>query len=408
MADQLNDLIRCIGFDASTLYPEQRKRLNAFVAGHKPGTLMELHVYPNVDTTAEESVPTGMVAHYTPEATVDAGALSDSLFEHLNVVMLTPSETGPASKFDDEFFSRNARNLPEGVQQFSDAPLEGSMRRVETNKDDRAWEAELGGKNSFVGAYWRYRDDSMRNKDYYLVARSTVPQVVKDYKLAAAQTKPTYQDLVSHPEWIRRTGFGINGAERNTNRLLAAAAETFGVQVLRVNDEFSHLESANHDPVEMAVPDWSQKTHSIRQGTLNGRPAIALSYGVVPANECATGTGGTDDQFYVVANPYDGMYAFPISNIAHLRAAGGLPVDTGRTVPVERIPVDDATPYRGRTDGVVWEGNNNNADMHPDAFRKVDAAFKASMKNMGWNAEHQAGRMIPVGVMISNAQLIRA
>lgn len=378
--------IECVGFSADALTPEQRSALNAFVQGHEPGDLVRLRVYPNVDTTA--AVPNGVVAYYRPEATVDAGALNDSMFERVSVA---PLIRGPPEA------DYNLKELSNAVLQTVDEPLTGEVRRLANNEDDRPWQAELGGPRSFVGVYSQLNADG-RTKTYKLVGRGTAPAYVQDFKRAVAKLKPTYGDLMTDPDWQKRVGFGVNGAARTVHRNMAAAAEALGATVLREDDH-----SARDSFSEMAVPEWTQVTHALRAENLDGRPLVAVAHGVTPAAETVTRLG---DDYYVVGSPYDGIYAFPISRFNDLRAAGGLPADTGRYVSAAEVP-DDESLYEGRSQGIVWEGPSQvNADLHPAAFRPVDAKFKSSLKRMGWNAEDHEGRLVPVCVKIHDPKLI--
>lgn len=383
--DSLHPLITLVGVESLT--PAQIKKLNAWVLGHKEGDLLAMHVYPNVDTNGE--IPSGVDMSYRMEAQVDPGALSNALFERVSV---TPVSRG-ADQLTDEYFATKINALQETVPQKTKETINGKLRNTNTNMDTDHWESDMGGENSMIGIYSEFGDD-LRTKSYHMVARGTAPEYVADFKRAVASLKPTYGELITNPEWINRIAYGINAASRNVHRNMAAAAEALGVNILRTDDHHAHAsDDVLHTP-EMAVPEWTQVTHVIRSDAMGTRPIVKVSHGVVPASD------GGDEKFYVLGSPYDGIYAFPITRYSDLKAAGGLPVDTGRYVPRADIPTIDEKIYATRSKGITWEGRDKiNADLHPDAFRPVN---KNAMKKMGWNPEHHEGRLVPVCVKIYN------
>lgn len=383
----LNPLIKCVGIEAKAITPEQTNKLNAWVKGHKDGDLLAMHVFSNVDTSAANGIPSGVVMYYRPDARVDAGALSDALFERVSVTPVLRA----SAPLNDQYFETRVNALNETVPQSSKDAINGKVRNTETNADMDHWESDLGGPNSMIGIYSELGDDQ-RTKTYHMVARGTAPAYVHDYKRAVASLKPTYGELVNNPEWINRTVYGVKAAERNVHRNMAAAAEALGIDIIRSDDHHAYVSDSTHDVPEMSLPEWSQATHTIRQGSMNSRPIVEVYHGVVPAAQ------SMDDKFYVVGSPYDGIYAFPISRMNDLQHAGGLPVDTGRYVDRNAIPIDNEKLYSTRSKGFVWEGTEKiNADLHPEAFRPIN---KTAMKQMGWNPEHHEGRLIPVCVKI--------
>ena len=383
----LHPLIKCVGVEAKKLTPEQVNKLNAWVKGHKDGDLLAMHVYPNVDTSAANGIPSGVIMHYRTEAAVDPGALSDALFERVSVAPIIRA----AAPLTDEYFETRVNALNEAVPQVSDESINGKLRDTNTNADVGYWESDLGGSNSMIGIYSELGDD-LRTKTYHIVARGTVPAYVEDYKRAVASLKPTYGDLVTKDEWVKRTGYGINAAARNVHRNMAAVAQSLGLDIMRTDDHHAFTDDHIFDVSEMAIPEWTQLTHTIRASSMGTRPIVEVSHGVVPASQ------SMDDKFYVIGSPYDGIYSFPITRMHDLMEAGGLPVDTGRYVDRSMVPEMDEKQYSTRSKGFIWEGNDKiNTDLHPFAFRAVD---KVAMKQMGWNPEHHEGRLIPVAVKI--------
>lgn len=388
----MNPLIQCIGFDASSLTQEQASKLNAWVSGHKAGDLIALHAYPNVDTSAENGNPSGVVAYYRPEARVDAGALSDSLFERVSVAPIKGT-------YNDEYFETKINALAEAVPQSVEDAINGKIRNITDNSDADHWSSDMGGTNSMIGVYSELAED-MRTKSYHLVARGTVPAYVADFKRAVATLKPTYGDLVTKSEWIDRMGYGVNAAARNVHRNMAAVAEAIGVSLFRSDDHHAFTKDDGTHVPEMAVPEWTQTTHTIQAGSIGNKPMILVAHGVITAAHAISNLG---EKIFIVGSPFDGIYAFPISRVDQLLASGGLPVDTGRYVAKKDIPEGATQLYESRSKGIVWEGPSKiNADLHPAAYRPVNAAFKSSMKQLGWNPEDHEGRLVPVAVKISS------
>jgi len=360
--------------------------------------LWELRLFPNLDTTASADagdLPTGMLAVMDPAARVNVSLISDQLFEGLAGVRVA---TGGLK---EKALIKAAPALQEAAFQAPKQAFAGDVRSAKNNKDTRQWAPQLGGPGSFVGVYSQLQDDH-RTKHFWIMARSTVPGYVRDLKQAMvkAPVAPTYRDLVQADEWKRRLSFGADGANRNLGRLLANAAEAVGVEVPRRDEICAYLADANHLAPEVAVPDVMQHTHTIQSVGWRGKPAVALAYGVVPADECF------HERFYVVANPFDGIIAFPLVDYASVTSAMALPADTGRKTAPAALAVG-AAHYEGRTAGVVWEGKDKSSgsvhpDLHRDAFHAahVDGAFRRGMKELGWRAEDREERLVPVALKL--------
>lgn len=376
---------------------EQLRKVGAFVR-EAGDALLELRLFPNLDTTSDEDLPSGMIAVMRPDATVNAALVSDQLFEGVAAVKVaTPN-------LKEKQLLAKSKLLQEAVQQ---QPAEserftGEVRSLKTNKDVRAWAPELGGPGSFLGIYSQLKEDH-RNKEFWIVGRSTVPAYVQDVKQALVAEQPTYRQLVNDDAWRRRLSFGVHGADRNLGRMLANAAEACGVEVTRTDEVSAHLADVNHLAPEIAVPDVMQHTHTIQTVSLRNKPAVALTYGVIPAGECY------GDRVWVVGNPYDGIVGFPLVDQTKVTQAMGMPCDTGRKTPAASIPLD-VQHYHGRLQGVIWEGSSNNAigsaavhpDLHPQAFHSIasSSAFHGAMRELGWNATHREQRLVPVTLKI--------
>jgi hypothetical protein len=380
--------VRCIA--GCTPNAEQLRKIDAYVRA-AGDALLELRVFPNLDTTSADDLPTGMLAIMAPGAPVNAALISDQLFEGVAAVKVA----SPVHK-EKALIKQASVALKEAVQQTPAAGVRfsGDVRDAKYNRDTRQWAPELGGPGSFVGIYSQLEEDH-RTKSYWVVARSTVPEYVRDVKQALIKEQPTYRDLVQGHEWKKRLSFGVNGANRNLGRMLANAAEACGVAVPRRDEICAHLIDANHLPPEIAVPDIEQHTHTIESVAFEGKPAVALSYGVVHADECFT------ERFLLVASQYDGIISFPLSDYSAISQAMALPADTGRKMAPAQLPVG-AQHYDGRTNGVMWEGGGKtHPDLHVAAFNPIGTpAFRNGMSQLGWDVKDREQRLVPLAVKI--------
>lgn len=393
------DIVECVGFEKSKLTADQVSKLTAFIESQAPGDLLSLRVYPNLDTTSEEELPTGMVAIFAPNAVVDATVIGDNMFQLMAVSRINAFEG-----IKDEYFESKLDSLKGSIDQFSPTPVSSKIRNRKTNKEIDVWAPELGGTGSFVGIYSKLQEDH-RTKDYFVAARSTVPLIVQDLKREIAAEKPTYIDLVTGEEWNRKIQYGTHVAQRNVKRAIANAAEACGVEVTRMDDIFVKRKSPNHAPPEMAVPEWEQTTHAILPISHLGKPAVMFTYGVVPASECLM---LKDQHFFVASNPFDGITLFNLSKYNGIESSGGIPADTGRKMASEKLS-SNAAAFVGRTQGIVWDNKTRaeHADLHVDAFKPVGADFKEAMKGMGWNPESHVSKLVRVAVKIYNPELKR-
>lgn len=380
--------IECIGgFKPSA---EQLRKIDAFVR-EAGDALLQLRLFPSLDTTSLDDLPSGMMAIMAPDAKVNAALISDQLFEGLAAVRVAAT---PDMK-EKQLLKRATASLQEAVQQTppKEQRFAGEVRSSK-NRDTRQWAPELGGPGSFLGIYSQLQADH-RNKDYWIVARSTVPAYVRDVKAAMVKEQPTYRDLVQGDQWVRRLSFGADGANRNLCRMLANCAEACGVEVTRRDEICAFLKDANHLQPEVAVPDVEQHTHTMQTVGFQGKPAVALSYGIVFADECYR------DKLLLVSNPYDGIIGFPISDYNAVERAMGLPTDTGRKMAAADLPIG-SQHFANRTKGVMWEGGGEtHPDLHSNAFNSISSsAFREAMQQLGWNAADREDRLVPLAVKI--------
>lgn len=393
--------IECVGFKPTS---KQLEKVNAIIESQTPGDLLAVRLFPNLDVTNEEEMPSGMQLVFSTAAKVDPTLISSSLFQTFAVSKVHSSEP-----LKDEYFAN--KSLKEAVDQFPAQPLQADCRSLKTNVEKQAWAPELGGPGSFVGVYSKAKDGDFRNKDYYIAARGTVPLLVKDLKqrIASQPEGVTFRNLTTKDDWRNLMQYSQQAARRNVFRTIANAAEACALRIVPVDDNAAFLADPNHAPPEMAVPDWEQSTYSIRPGVYKNKPAVFVNYGVVPSEDCLL---LKDKLFFVVANPYDGVAAFKVTDHNKIQAANGLPSDTGRKMAYEEVPRNEQA-YKGRMQGVAWDTPNSgessiHADLHPESHQTIGTEFKQAMQQMGWNATEHVEKLVPLPLKIYNPELKRS
>lgn len=399
-------IVECMG--GVKLTADQKAKIDAIVESQPAGDLIAVRVFPNLDTTSEEELPAGMQLVFKPSAKVDSTLISDNLFQVFAVSRILTDDASAVTSshsLKDEYFA--SANLKNAVDQFPSKPLGPDTRSTQTMKEKQVWAPELGGPGSFVGVYSKARDGDFRNKDYFIAARGTAPLLVKDLKQRIAAAAPTFQELLYKDEWRNLMHYNANAARRNVCRSIANAAEACQVSIVRDDDRHAFVADANHAPPEMAVPDWEQATYTIRNGVYQGKPAVLVSYGVVPSEDCLL---MKDQLFFVVANPYDGVAAFKLTKHEQIESAMGLPADTGRKLAPEQVPRNEQA-YKGRMQGVSWDYSGVSSsimtELHPEAHRGIDAPFKQAMQFMGWDASEHVEKLVPLPLKIYNNELKR-
>lgn len=391
---RFDKLVKCIGFQRSALSVDQEVKINTFIDAHPENALLELRLFPNLDTTSDENIPTGMQAIYSPAAEVDPTVIGDNLFQMVAVSSIVP---GKGQTLSDEFFASKQEMIKSAVDQVPEQRVSDEIRNKKNNKEINVWAPELGGPNSFVGVYSQIQDGDHRQKDYFIVGRGTVPLLVQNLKESIAREKPTYRQLLYDDKWVRQMNYVENTAKRNLCRGMNNVSEACGVLIERTDDISSKLMSENDAHPEMAVPEWKQKTHSIQPTVFKGQPAVVISHGVVPVEDCFK---LKDQQLFVVGNPYDGIAVFPLSNIT-----SAVPADTGRKVAPSSLVGKEIPAERLKV--MTWDApGTTNVNLHPNAFNPIGADFKNAMKDLGWNAaQHEMKRMIPICGKIWNPAL---
>jgi hypothetical protein len=350
----------------------------ALLAKNTPG-LVRLECYPNVDVASE--VPSGVVLFMDPNARVDPSLISNELFQVLCVSRVRGSA-------DDARFER--ADIGAAVPQFSAHPPSAAA-------DTQAWDAELGGRDAFVGAYFQLRPDH-RTKDYYIAARGTAPLVVQDLKrrlsVLPEAERPTYGELVGDSQWSAALRNGAHMAQRNVRRAVATLADACGVQVRVCSDVSAHTVDEHYAPPDRAEPEWEQPLHSIASVIVDGRPLVALYNGVAPREHCQL-LG--DGRFFVCGNPSEGISVFQLASAA-APATNALPVDTGKQQQQQQ------QQSHAIASGLVWEGAEAPAYAYQSA---TDKRFLRCMKECGWDAEEHVQKLVPVAAKLYNPNVRR-
>jgi hypothetical protein len=343
--------------------------------------LLGIETSPNLDVESEE--PSGLTLYVNPEAKVDVDIVSDSLGQ---VLAVAPILAGPyqEKELTDDFFSRQREVIQRSVPQFSEAPA----TLFASSKDPRdvsPWTAELGGRGAFVGVYSQMSSDHL-SKEFYVVARGTAPEAVRDLKSKLAEKPMTYRALAESTELAQVEQL----AYRNVTRNMASVAEACRCLLSRSEDVQSALVNLNMGAPELAAPKWSQQLYSMRLTRWEDKPAVALYCGVVPTSNAVS-----SDLHYVVRSPIQGLYSFPITQEARSEA---IPADSG---PLQA----EESSVRANIGGLVWEGKS--APRVAGAAVAQELEIKTAMKSGGWNPEEHVGVLVQVTTKVYNDQIRR-
>jgi len=377
------DKIHATGTDLK-LTAEQEKKLLAIVKSNKD--ILGLHYFANVDTSSDEDAPSGIALYFPVDAQVDSTLISDSMFQILAVSKVLGAPYG--KKLDDEYFAKKLADIASSVEQYPKLAANGEVRDPSTNRDKKVWNSELGGPGSFAGVYFQLRDDH-RTKDYFYVTQGTVPLVVQDLKQRIAEKSPNFQELIYGKEWKGLVDHASYLAQRNAAKNLATISEVCQTAIKRTDDVGASLTSDKGAP-ERAVPTWQQNTYSIRTTFYQGKPAVAIYNGVVPKAD------NSKERFFVVSNPYNGLYSFPLqSNYLAGASVSAIPADTGKS-PIK-------TPENVEK-VITWEGSASTSVISGNPLNKT---IKEAVKAAGWNPEEHVGLLVPLALKVFNPELKR-
>lgn len=338
------DKIHYSGISKDALSADQKAKLEALAT--VSDDLVGITCYSNFQCLDDESLPIGIAMYFKPNATVDSTLISDNLFEILAVSKIIE---GPYDKImNDGHFAQVGSN----IEQHSKNPV--SLGVLNAKKlQVKTWNNEIGGVNSFIGAFTLLHDNH-RDKDYYLIARGSAPKVVQDLKQDIQEKLPTYRDLLYDPAWQCKISAAASLCKSNILRNLASVAMEHSVSIARDADKSAKTTSLDHAMPEMARPTFQQNSHSFKSAMYKGQQTVAFYYGVVPKESL-----NNSKTLFVAADPSDKIYMFPISSIITTTVAAAAPC------------------------------NNDNG---------LTKDFKNVMKSVGWDHENPAKVLVCVGI----------
>lgn len=386
-------------FGDFNLTKDQEAKLNALVKSCPQ--MLGIQYFSNLDTSSNEDVPSGIAMYFPADALVDSTLITDNMFQVFAVSkVLTP----PYGKnLNDAYFAGKLGDINASVKQYPSLPATGLTRDPTNSKDRKAWNAELGGPGSFAGVYFQLRDDH-RTKDYYFAAQGTVPLVVRDLKQQINERAPTFQELLHGKDWKGLIDHAEYMAQRNAQKNLLTLAEVCQTAISRVDDVGAALVNEKDEPVphmaqpERANPTWQQKTFTIRETMFKAKPAVAIYNGVVPKQDCVK------DRFFVVANPYDGLYSFPLEKEL-TRSVAAVPADTGKKMMGSSGKNNKKEDERTKI--IVYEGKNSGIEEEVMRGNPLTKSIKESIKSVGWNPENHVGLFVPLALKVYNPELKR-
>ena len=393
------DKIHWIGISKDSLSENDLEKLTLLVE-NTPG-LVGMNVYPNIDCSSDEDIPSGISLYMDPTVKVDPTLISDRLFETRVVAKVLK---GPKDKeLDDAHFK--AVNIHQSVDQH---PVDGprpSMREA-GGKEVEQWSSELGGPGAFLGSFYEADADDHDVHTYYLMAQGTVPLLVQDFKQEIAERAPTFGDLAMRGEWTKRAANLGYTAHRNVCRNLANLAADSQVSIRREPDVGARdaILSPHQGLPMRAAPEFSQATHTISTGLYNGQPVVVMYNGVVPRQVAQRQGNGP---FFVSSNPSTGVYKFHLSKQADLPA---IPTSM-RKNSSPSTSSSDKKRIQSRLRKVTWEQQDAHPmhnDILPNAYHKMDRGFKSTMKQAGWDSESsQPTLMTPLQVKLYHTGIRR-
>lgn len=357
---------------------EQIDAVTAFTKNQKG--LIKTILYPNLDVTQKEEIPSGLALVFDANSAVDPTIISDRLFETLAVTPIMDSK----EYLKEHFELRSQQILDAAPQKVTHQPIAMDVRNDKEGRttDRRSWFPDLGGRYGFVGVFSRVNADPRNPPDFYIAGRASVPALIQEIK---SSTGKTWKELLSDP----RLHFAERIAERNVRRNIANVADAAEVAIPVVSDVSSKVPNPSYAKPELAVPEWQQQTHGIR---MTGPDQVTLTYGVTPAQQCMN---LKNEKFFVTGSPYEGLAVYQMSKNDLLAAEMAVPCDTGRTGSMSNQPI--------ASKGIHFEGDHDrHPDLDPVAYNPIGARMRKHMRRAGHRKGREEERMVPVCVKIYN------
>lgn len=377
-------------YQGPTLSESEMLKVEAMISNYENKQIYQVIGYPNIDTTDEEDVPSGMLVIHPIDAPVHPDSIPEKSFSYL---VLCPVKADKELRDDD--FQINEK-LDEAVPQYSENPP-SMYNRNEKNQDIAEWQAELG-EDGFAGIFKKVKENG-RSADYYVgvcAGASKACTEFKDYLNSLDKDEPmTFQQLLDDPKFSYVKAL----AQRNAKRLAYNVARAFNVKIRHVRDISAVGAPMRAEPAHGY--QQAQSTIKVLDKGFKSREAVGVYHNVRPTQEA-------NDMCFVYAGPYDGIAMFNMNGNARGHA---LPATTGRQ---QQQLMGEATKYpESRNKGVTWTKtkllSDQHSDLHPDAFRPINDTFLEHMKSMGWRQTGTNNReyLVPVALKISNPELLR-
>lgn len=372
------------------LVPEHQAIIDTIIADQKPNKIIS---FVNADFADDEDMPGGLVMLHALNNSVHVDSIPQEAFQYV-----VACEVLPTKAWSDADFTGPEKEaaLNEAIPQFSRNPP--GLKLGDSKKDDKVWSAELGSADGFAGIYKQVQGGTGRETQhkYYVVAQAGAPVASEELRQKLIKhPETTFHDLLHDPDY----NHAHYVAQRNAQRLAFNVAHALKVPIRHMSDVGSFLETPYSAYPMRAVSNLVWSTSSIEEV----KSQVGVFHKVRPAAEVGK-------QCLVSAGPYEGLVLFNMRGLGPKKHLLGLPACTGRS---EVANTNAAVDYKTRSKGIIWEGktldNPVHPDLHPEAFKPIDDAFLASMKDMGWNESGLNTKtfLIPLCVKIFNPAIRR-
>lgn len=379
---------------ASPLSSDSMLKIEALIENYPNGGITNIQTFVNADFTDEEDTPTGLLVLHPVDAKVHVDSLPEHAFQYL--AMCPILKLGDKTYTDADF---PVETLDRVVHQYSANPPSLSLKS-KSNKDLASWSPEIG-LDGFAGIFKKIENNG-RNVSYYIGVQAGAPVACREFKDYLLNKDLTFEQLVNDPKF----SFVQHLARRNTQRLAYDIARAYKVPI-RHSPDWSAKPANNYNAVpKRAEPIKSHmqafSTVKVLPQGFRGESAVGVFHGVRPTKD-------VNSICFVTANPYDGIAVF---NMGGKGLGHGLPASTGRAKTTNLRQLS-AAEKQERMREFTWEGKTVNSemltDLHPEAFRQIDAQFLNSMKELGWRQEGLVDReyLVPVAVKLPNPDIKR-
>jgi hypothetical protein len=283
-------------------------------------------------------------------------------------------------------------------------------------------DVELGQYGGRVGVY---KQTPLHDPDepakYWLVAIGGAQKACDDLRKLVSEKMDgieNWGDAYLNKQFQNsdELGYVNHVAESNVKRMLARAADAFGVRILTTQYVDVNLDLSKQAYPSIAVPDHFQTISAILPscpGALRGNIAqqnLSIYRECVPPH-----TLRHDQTLFVMEGPADLIHMIDLGKTTF---ADGVPACTACREPLPvntaAIPtsIGNTIEYKKRLERVFFEGDNIHPQLVSSAYQKIDGrgdrTFIDSLVKLGWNdRENHRDRLVPLSVKVSNPFLTR-